>query len=132
MGAIKKPIITQSFFVLGFLLILLSSIVFAPIGSAQTLSGFFSSEKDKEILLNLKQEFDENFENLSLSLSLLSFEATLRFGTGGEFLRKFIIYTSSAFLLSINPPETLNAQIRNFEILRCCRNCPSSTERERE
>ena len=68
MGAIKKPIITQSFFVLGFLLILLSSIVFAPIGSAQTLSGFFSSEKDKEILLNLKQEFDENFEKNENSL----------------------------------------------------------------
>ena len=53
---------------LSLLLISISSFVFAPMGLTQTLSGFFSSEKDKEILLNLKQEFDENFEKNENSL----------------------------------------------------------------
>lgn len=64
----RKLFMTQFLLLLSLLLISISSFVFAPMGLTQTLSGFFSSEKDKEILLNLKQEFDENFEKNENSL----------------------------------------------------------------
>ena len=88
---------TQFLLLLSLLLISISSFVFAPIGLAQTLSGFFSSEKDKEILLNLKQEFDENFEKNGNSLRK-SYEN-----------KKAIIQIAKIYENFTDPPDLVNA-----------------------